>query len=322
LIPALAKARLAAKKAVCLNTVKQLTLAWMAYSSNNDEKLVNGGPLAPGGPPPAQFSGSPPPIQVAGNSPPSQNACPPPVDPSVNPNTAAKPGGDEWSGSHLREVPWVGPGWAFDGTGITIWKKQQPACNQRVAMQTGALWSYVKDEKTYCCPTGEKGELITYSIMDCMNGMWLYRSSITGDTDPPQIKSRWYKTSGAIRKPSSKTVFIDEGHLSPDSFAVRFDDVTMWYDPPPVRHGGGVVVSYGDGHSAYWKWRSKYTVDAGTLALTAPPQVGVPIPTNLRSDVATVSDCYKMEISCWGELPNVAYKNVSDAVRKKLDAGE
>jgi prepilin-type N-terminal cleavage/methylation domain-containing protein/prepilin-type processing-associated H-X9-DG protein len=43
LLPALNKARSQAKRIVCLNGLKQLVLAWMAYAENTDGKLVNGG---------------------------------------------------------------------------------------------------------------------------------------------------------------------------------------------------------------------------------------------------------------------------------------
>jgi prepilin-type N-terminal cleavage/methylation domain-containing protein/prepilin-type processing-associated H-X9-DG protein len=43
LIPALSKARRVTKRIVCMNNLKQLTLAWSAYAENNSGKLVNGG---------------------------------------------------------------------------------------------------------------------------------------------------------------------------------------------------------------------------------------------------------------------------------------
>jgi prepilin-type N-terminal cleavage/methylation domain-containing protein/prepilin-type processing-associated H-X9-DG protein len=43
LLPALNKARMQAKRIVCLNSLKQLVTGWMAYADNYDGKLVNGG---------------------------------------------------------------------------------------------------------------------------------------------------------------------------------------------------------------------------------------------------------------------------------------
>jgi len=42
LMPALNRAREQGKRAVCLSTLKQLTLAWVLYADDNDGKIVNG----------------------------------------------------------------------------------------------------------------------------------------------------------------------------------------------------------------------------------------------------------------------------------------
>ncbi len=42
LMPALQRAREQGQRAVCLNTLKQLTLAWTIYADENDGKIVNG----------------------------------------------------------------------------------------------------------------------------------------------------------------------------------------------------------------------------------------------------------------------------------------
>lgn len=42
LMPALTRVREQGKRATCLSNLKQLTLAWIMYADDNDDKLVNG----------------------------------------------------------------------------------------------------------------------------------------------------------------------------------------------------------------------------------------------------------------------------------------
>ena len=42
LIPALRSAKEQGQRAVCLNNLRQLTLAWIMYAEDNDENIVNG----------------------------------------------------------------------------------------------------------------------------------------------------------------------------------------------------------------------------------------------------------------------------------------
>ena len=42
LMPALSRAREQGKRAACLNNLRELTLAWIMYADNNDDRLVNG----------------------------------------------------------------------------------------------------------------------------------------------------------------------------------------------------------------------------------------------------------------------------------------
>ena len=44
LMPALNRVREQGKRVVCLNNMKQLTLTWIMYADENDDKLVNGAP--------------------------------------------------------------------------------------------------------------------------------------------------------------------------------------------------------------------------------------------------------------------------------------
>ena len=267
LLPALNKAREHGKRAACLSNLKQLTPAWFMYAQANDDKLVNAASFAPGDPLPPGV------------------VCPPPSA-GINDATKARlpvAGADPFSDSHMNELPWVGPGWAY---GSSIWgvPGQQTECAQRVAMQSGALWLYLKSDQIYHCPTGEKGELMTYTIIDSMNGV--IRS--TGAPAAPMAKSL-----NAIKHAAQRVVFLDEGRLTADSYAVWYDR-ECWFDAIMVRHGNGTDVSYADGHSARWMWRSPFTLEAGVN------RVGGYCPPT--SDAKAMNDLYKMQIGCWGKI--------------------
>jgi prepilin-type N-terminal cleavage/methylation domain-containing protein len=255
LLPALNKAREHGKRAACLSNLRQLTIAWIMYAQANDDKLVSAQVFAPGDPPPAS-AGCSPPSGMSGDT----KAKPPPVG--------------HWSyPMHQDELPWVGPGWAFDASGGSIPNVHQPECNQRVAMESGALWMYLKSDQVYHCPTGEKGELMTYTIIDSMNG----------GGDGPNAKN-----ITGIKHPTQRVVFLDEGRLTGNTFWVSYKDA-QWYDLPLIRHGIGQTVSYADGHSARWMWKSKETVDKATYHYIPTTDTGL-------------QDLYKMQIGCWGKL--------------------
>jgi prepilin-type processing-associated H-X9-DG protein len=55
-------------------------------------------------------------------------------------------------------------------------------------------------------------------------------------------------------------IFIDEGAMTPDSFAVHYNQMGPWWDDPPVRHGDGTTVSWADGHVSHLKWKAAETI--------------------------------------------------------------
>ena len=45
-----------------------------------------------------------------------------------------------------------------------------------------------------------------------------------------------------------RLVFIDEGYMTSDDFAVYYSE-PRWWDNPPVRHGDGTTFGFADGHA-------------------------------------------------------------------------
>ena len=169
---------------------------------------------------------------------------------------------------------------------------QTSEADQIIAVKEGALFSYVKSERLYKCPTGLRGEMRTYAIVDSMNG-W--------PSSGPNIKNRM-----DIRRPGERAVFIDEGWATFASWSVPYDNEAWWggvvtqagilaadnrhKDPPPVRHGNGTNFSFADGHSEYFKWKDPRTISYGKLEVgSGPNQAG-----NL--------DLHRVQKAVWGKL--------------------
>jgi prepilin-type processing-associated H-X9-DG protein len=67
-----------------------------------------------------------------------------------------------------------------------------------------------------------------------------------------------------VPAPTLRLVFLDEGRITPDSYAIQYLTPT-WWDPPFVRHGDGTNVAFADGHSDYWKYRAAETIEIGKM---------------------------------------------------------
>jgi prepilin-type N-terminal cleavage/methylation domain-containing protein/prepilin-type processing-associated H-X9-DG protein len=259
LLPALNRAREQGKRAVCLNNLKQLTLAWMNYATANNEKLVNGAAATVGAICPTGMNCS------------SLDTCA--AAPPLSTNT-------DWYAMHKDELPWIGYGTRPSGTSF------MPAdtCCQRCAMQTGALWKYTQNEKIYRCPTGEKDALITYPIVDSMNGKWKWNKD--GADNSPTVMVKYLNQ---IKGTTMRMIFLDEGTLSPDSYAV-YTLSQRWFDPPMSRHGGGTDTSYADGHAGRVGFKAPETLQA------AKDNSYNYVPTTCTG----MEDLYKIQFGCWG----------------------
>ena len=118
------------------------------------------------------------------------------------------------------------------------------------SVRDGLLYRYCPNAKLYKCPTGIRGEVVTYSIPDALNGYY----SIPGAKE--QIKT--LRTQ--VRNLSQQIVFLDEGRLSPSSWTIHYDQ-ERWWDQITARHGDGTNFAFADGHSEYWKWNDPRTLE-------------------------------------------------------------
>ena len=232
LMPALSRVREQGKRIVCEHNLKQLTFTWIMYADENDDKIVNG----------------------AGGF-------------------HYTRGGMTYNGSAsgIIERAWVGRGWGNNWDNINVVNTGITEEGQKQAIREGALWPVCSDYDIYKCPTGRQNEFVTYAVVDAMNG--LYRDGTTSRTGnhPFAVGRRVGKTTLWIKKrteiaspaPAKRMVFIDEGAMTPDSFAVHYQPNNSWWDDPPIRHGDGTTVSWADGHAGHLKWRAAETIEIG-----------------------------------------------------------
>ena len=166
------------------------------------------------------------------------------------------------------------------------------------------MWEYVKDYDVYKCPTGRRGECVTYATVDAMNGLYrtgtyIGSSHITAKGVRVGPTVLWIKRRAEISSPSpaERMVYIDEGAMTPDSFAVHYNQRGPWWDDPPVRHGDGTTVSWADGHVSHLKWKAPETIKRARDAANYYGGGGfTPTTPEGRQEL---EDCRK---SVWGKL--------------------
>ena len=191
-------------------------------------------------------------------------------------------------------APWVGKCWASDySSGGQLDEEVQ-----KEEIKKGALYPYVRDTKMFKCPTGTRGEMLTYAAMDGVNGLSRTGTSSGGKSVRVGKTVLWLKRDSDIVSPGAayRMVFIDEGWVTPDSYATHYQQAT-WWDDAPVRHGDGTNVSFADGHVEYHKWRGSDTVKNGKLQLKAHT-------ANNRSPETETGreDLEYLQASCWGRV--------------------
>jgi len=130
---------------------------------------------------------------------------------------------------------------------VSVAGRNASEAEQIKAMETGVLFPYVKNLKLYKCPTGVRGEMVTYSIV---GSMWGSSTPVSGG-HPEEL---CIENRLQIQRPGERIVFVDEGKWPGSPWGV-WHDKPMWWDIPTIRHSDGTDWSFADGHSEYYKWR-------------------------------------------------------------------
>jgi len=174
-------------------------------------------------------------------------------------------------GSANFERAWVGKCWD-DAYGSGVIADEDLQLEQ---IKVGALFPYVRDVGVYECPTGTRGEKCTYAAMDGANG--IARTGTMDGSKSARVGRTvlWLKKVGDIVSPGAayRMIFIDEGWVTPDSYAMHYQQAT-WWDDAPVRHGDGTTVTFADGHVEYHKWKGIDTIKYGRLQTACWGRIG------------------------------------------------
>ena len=233
LLPALGRAREMGKRAVCMNQIKQLGIAWTLYCDDNKDKV---------------------PVGDVGYSWTFSNATPASVS---EPDQLAW---HEWPHEPIihAKPPSSTTNWNTQGPGHGVALSFEAALAAKDetwyhAMEEGTMWRYIKDHKVYKCPVGEKGNRITYAMSHSMHAFPGSGGNDPAHGNPPTIK---LKTN--IKRTAERAVFFDATYIKTGAFFVVYATKGSsvegkWYDDSWA-HGRGIVVSFADQHVEFHKW--------------------------------------------------------------------
>jgi prepilin-type N-terminal cleavage/methylation domain-containing protein/prepilin-type processing-associated H-X9-DG protein len=222
-IPVGRAARERGQRAVCLNNLKQLTLAWIAYADEHDGKLVCGS---------AYYT------KVALL----------PSDRRTGRHTQGWLGKAFFfpeSRSALIANPDKGALWPFVRD-IDIYRCPRGHPADAATYVPVAAANGVEVEGTYRFES-VVNSLELRAFGKRVGGTVLYLSRLTDITSPG---------------PAARAVFLD-GNTTPGGgdFYVHYL-YGQWAArlAPPIHHGGGMTLSMADGHAEHWKWRGSETL--------------------------------------------------------------
>ncbi len=223
LVPVLRNAREQAHRAVCLSNLRQLTLAWTAYATEHDGKIVNGRPFG------RRASGQP-----------GQNGY---LEVKGWAGRAFLP-----RNSQHRAVLMAHP----DKGALWPWLKDIDIYRCPKGRAGHAL--------TYATVVSANGAEVEGTFMPNSGGRELNRlGKRVGGTVLRLTRLTDILSPGAAQR----AVFMDYGQMpAGNTFYVHYlYPRWKWHSAPPIHHAGGMTISMADGHAEYWKWKGSETLN-------------------------------------------------------------
>jgi len=273
LIPVLRSAREQGHRAVCLSNLKQLTLAWTAYATEHDGKLVRGSSFSRGA------SGRP-----------GQNGYREAIGWAGTYFLPFEPRGGRDMSPQPREKGALWP-WIKDAE---VYRCRRGRSGHTLTYSTVVAANGVEVEGTFIPRSGGR-ELNTLGKR-------------VGDTVLRLTRLTDIMSPGA----SQRAVFLDMGQMpAGNNFYVHYlYPRWKWHSAPPIHHNNGVTLSMADGHAEYWKWKGRETVNfprellpVGDLfceVLEPPPFPGVILHETQTKD--GLYDLQRLQRATWGRL--------------------
>lgn len=166
----------------------------------------------------------------------------------------------------------------------------RPILEQLECLRRGALYPYARVTDIYHCPGTQKHEIRTYSIGMGMNGYEKWWIDAQG-------RDWVVKHVDQVRRPAERMVFFDDFPDNWDAVWMITIDQPRWWNPIPLRHGNGSTLSFGDGHSEWWRWVDSRTIRFGRLTWQQAENL-----SQYQKIQARNRDLQRLQIAVWGKL--------------------
>jgi prepilin-type N-terminal cleavage/methylation domain-containing protein/prepilin-type processing-associated H-X9-DG protein len=121
----------------------------------------------------------------------------------------------------------------------------------------GTLFPYVKHAEIYRCPA-DHGSIQNTSARKLRSfSLSCYLGGPASDTANWNVRP--VSLISRIPHASKTLTFLDEDDLTLDDGHFLYPpDTNNWYNIPGWRHQNGTVLAFADGHTEYWKWKSRH----------------------------------------------------------------